>query len=292
MGGVDELPVGGVPTQQGVDVIEARRVVAMARGGREDRGQVQGIGPERGDVVQVLGDPVEVAAEELPRRGTSSGPGRVIPRRGYGPVGQRLGNAAAACEAVGEDLVDDRVVEPRRGLGGQGDPEVAAVGDVGLDQPRRGEPAVPGRAAVEQKAIVGDGVVRDQIRPPPGARGGPAVDARLDVRGLAVVDLPNCHTRHRILGGCAKEHGERVTVLLRRLWAVGRRSVVVRLLEQRTRRHRPCVIRCARQPLTDPAVRPVTSCFWANANTISMGMAAMTAPAAKKPQYWVIGLAT
>src|SRR5690606_36388954 len=80
------------------------RVVPMVRRRGEDRVEVDGGGAEVDQVVEPLGDPVQVTALEA------------VHRRWRVPVLERPGrrHPAAAGEAVGEDLVEDGVGDPRR----------------------------------------------------------------------------------------------------------------------------------------------------------------------------------
>ena len=97
-----------VATQQRVDRQVVVRVISMVRGGREDRRQVQRRDPEVREVVEPLGDPQEVAALEAVDRRWARPMVRVRPGLGPGSTGS---------EPVGEDLVEDRVADPRWSVG-------------------------------------------------------------------------------------------------------------------------------------------------------------------------------
>ena len=90
---------GLVAAEQRVDLVEAGGVVAVIGLGREERGQVEGVDADVGQVVEALGDAVQVAPGQLhpapgPRRATGSsqaaGPGG-----GLGPGGTGRPSAAA-----------------------------------------------------------------------------------------------------------------------------------------------------------------------------------------------------
>ncbi len=102
--GVEQLAQGVVAAEQRVDLEVVVRVIAMVRGRTEDRGQVDRGDPEVLEVVEVLGDPAQVAALE-PVIGR-----RRVPRL----EDARLVDPVAAGEPVREDLVEDRVADPGR----------------------------------------------------------------------------------------------------------------------------------------------------------------------------------
>ena len=102
MGRVEELAQGRVAAEQGIDLEVVVRVVAVVRGGREDRGQVERRDPEVRQHRQVLDDPEQVAALE------AVGRGRIRP----GLEVARLGHPVAGREAVWKDLVEDGVADP------------------------------------------------------------------------------------------------------------------------------------------------------------------------------------
>ena len=101
---VDELAQGCVAAEQWIDLQVVVRVIAVVRGGGEDRGQVQGGDPQVGQHRQVLGDAQQVAALEA------------VEGRWIGPRLEmtRLGHAVAGGEAVGEDLIEDGIANPAR----------------------------------------------------------------------------------------------------------------------------------------------------------------------------------
>ena len=107
VGRVEELAEGGVAAEERVDPVVVPGVVAVVRGGGEDRVEVEGVHAEVLQVVELLGDAEEVAPLEAVggRRGV---PGLEV----RGP-----GEALAPREAVGEDLVEDGVADPGGCLG-------------------------------------------------------------------------------------------------------------------------------------------------------------------------------
>src|SRR5690606_35659052 len=95
-----QQPQGGVAAEQRVDVIEGGGVVAVVGAGGEDRGEVDGVGAEALDVVEVADDAVEVAAVELLGGAGTAGDNRVaVPVAGQRPVRQ-VGHGAGAGEPV------------------------------------------------------------------------------------------------------------------------------------------------------------------------------------------------
>ena len=112
---VDQLAQRFVAAQQRIHPPVVVGVVPMIRGRGEDRVQADGVDPQVDQVVEMLGDPQQVAAlEAVPRR-------RIVPRLQV----TGLVYARAPRESVREDLVDDRVSYPRRGIvvgGYQGSP--------------------------------------------------------------------------------------------------------------------------------------------------------------------------
>jgi len=55
----------GVAAQQRVDFVEGGRVVAVRAAGGEERGEIHHVGTQSRNVVEMLGSPVEVAAEQF-----------------------------------------------------------------------------------------------------------------------------------------------------------------------------------------------------------------------------------
>jgi hypothetical protein len=68
-GGVEECPERRRPAEQWIDLVVVPGVVAMVRCGREDRVEVEAADPEVGELVEPVGQPVEVPALEAERRG-------------------------------------------------------------------------------------------------------------------------------------------------------------------------------------------------------------------------------
>ena len=205
---VGEAHEGLVPAEQGIDAVERRGVVAVHRARGEDRREVHGVRAERPDVIEAVDDPVEIAAEELPARDVAADGGLVVPAHRDGPRGQvdAHGRQRAALvvgprvptarEAVGEDLVDHGVVDPRGRVLVEDQAEVRRVRDVPRHEPGCREPRVRRhigpRRADEAEAVRRHGVRRDDGALPP-----PARLARLSVRVLA---------RHDARGDLAVDH--------------------------------------------------------------------------------------
>ncbi len=101
---VEQLAQGVVATEQRIDRQVVVGVVAVVGGRGEDRGEVQRGDPEVLEIVEPLDDPAQVATLEAVHRRWS------VPRL------ERAGlvDALAGREPVGEDLVEDRVADPRR----------------------------------------------------------------------------------------------------------------------------------------------------------------------------------
>ncbi len=226
--------VGVVATEHGVDPVERRGVVAVVALAREHRRRVDDGGPEPGHVVEVVDDPVEVAAVQLQGRARVAAlvdhlvvPGRRDrPRRRRAPVGRE-----GAGEAVGEDLVDEPVAGPVRCGVVRGHLEVERVRPVVLDHAGSGHPALA-RAAHDQEAVVRDGVVDRQLADPPDRPAVLAVDAALVEDRLGVVRRPDPDRVDRVGGGDPQPNRDGGAELGRLVGQVERRAVVVRLVEE------------------------------------------------------------
>ena len=205
---------GLVPAQQRIHGVEGRGVVAVHRPRREHGGEIDGVRAEGGDVVQPVDHPVEVAAVELLPGDDSLHRGLVLPGHRDRPLREVLRSRTAvtihrhrgaAGEAIGEDLVDDRIVHPARGglLGDE--PEVGRVGHVPGHQPGRGEPGIGGGGSARRgdgavrgehaEAIDHHGVDDPQRRLPPGA--GRLPRGKGELRGA---DLPVGHRAQSEVG--------------------------------------------------------------------------------------------
>lgn len=77
---------GSIPAELRVDTVERRCVVAMVRPGREYRAQVDGVGACAGDVIEVGGDPIQVAAIKQVRGLWSIPDDRIVPTLGGPPT--------------------------------------------------------------------------------------------------------------------------------------------------------------------------------------------------------------
>src|SRR5581483_11950826 len=271
-----------VAAEQRVDPGERRRVVAVVRPGREERRQVEDVGAEGRDVVEVLLDPAQVAAEEL-GGGLRRAPLRQrVPLAAHRPLG-RLHCQPARGEAVREDLVHDRArmpVGPPRARRGD---EVVRVRDVVADPPPAVHPREARLAAPEQPAVADRRAGRRERRSPPGLAAGLRVDDRLDRARLAVVHGAQDHA----VGGAARR-AQPDDAALARVVELELRPVVVRLAEQVP--HAADVGN--RHPLTDPAVSPLTIQRWSTKKSAATGTAAISVPAVNGPQVWSYWLLT
>ncbi len=121
-----------VPTEGRVDREVVHRVVTVVGRRGEDRGEVDGIDAEVGEVVDVVGDPGEVATQHA-----AAGRDRVP---WHDVVG--IERAIAVGETIREDLIDDGAGRPPRRLVGRqpvgGDGEPIEPLD-GAGDPRRAE---------------------------------------------------------------------------------------------------------------------------------------------------------
>ena len=140
----------GIAAEQRVDVVERCCVVAMRAARGEKRGQVDDVGAESCDVVEVLGRPVQVAAEEL------AAPVRALrqfrPRSAHGPLGLRHVELARR-EAVRKHLVNHRLGRPLRVLHTDSHDEVVGIRRVVRVKPGRVQPRVGIRVRREQEPV-------------------------------------------------------------------------------------------------------------------------------------------
>jgi hypothetical protein len=84
---------------------------------RENWREVDQIGAELLNVVEVLGYAIEVAAVELPANDVVDVDDGVVPLLSDRPIGYGRAVFAGGGETVGEDLVDDGVADPRGWFG-------------------------------------------------------------------------------------------------------------------------------------------------------------------------------
>ena len=262
--------LGGQPAQRvvtaehRVDPVEGRRVVPMVRPGGEERSQVEDVRTQALEVVEVVGDPVQVAAVEMSALVLApDSVDRLRPARGDRPVGHAAAppsgehRTRGLGEPVREDLVDDGVEGPVRRRPVVGDqPEVAGVRDITQVQPGAVEPGIPGRASGEDPPVARDRIVAGQPGPPPrvgAVRPCGVHDGRDELR-LAVGDRADVHVVQRQVGRDTQPHADHVSEPRCGLGDVERGAVVVgggEKIRDRVPGH-----------LTDPAVIPLISCFW------------------------------
>jgi len=95
---------GGVVAQQRIDLEVVVSVVAMAGGRGEDRVQVDGVDTQVGEPVEAVGDSCKVTSL------VSVKARRRVPRFQT----RRLRRPSRTGEPVGEDLIEDGVLDPRR----------------------------------------------------------------------------------------------------------------------------------------------------------------------------------
>ena len=122
----DAQLVGGVAqgaeillvSQHGVDLLIVAGTVAVVLRGLKDGAEVEGLHPQAVEVGQLLHDPLQIAAEEIPVAHLAVGVGpvlRLLPPAGVDGASPRhaggVGHSGAA-EAVGEDLIGDALPKP------------------------------------------------------------------------------------------------------------------------------------------------------------------------------------
>ena len=107
MGFVDHAPQGRRPAQHGIDFFVVVRVIAVVGRRLKDRREVDGIDTQVGEVIEVFDHADQVA------------PLIAVIGRLRTPLVQvlRLGQAQRPREAVGKDLVENRVANPVGSLG-------------------------------------------------------------------------------------------------------------------------------------------------------------------------------
>ena len=226
--------VGLVAAEQRVDPVERRGVVAVVALAGEDRGRVDDGGADLGDVVEVVDDPVQVAAEQLERgvRVRALEDDLVVPRGRHRPLGGGpLVGGRGAREAVREDLVDDAVAAPVGRGGVRGDPEVEGVRRVVVDRAGPGEPPLP-VAGGEQEAVVRHRVVHRQRALPPHRVLVAGHDRARVERRLRVVRRADPHRVHRVAGPGPAPDLDRPAQGRHLVADVRRGAVVVRLVQQ------------------------------------------------------------
>ncbi|MDI2021252.1 hypothetical protein PJL18_01771 [Paenarthrobacter nicotinovorans] len=300
-----QLHQGLVPAQERVHRVERGCIVTVVGAGRKERSQVQDIDAQLPEVIELARDSRQVSPIELSSCLPARPDNRLIPGTSDGPIGNRVAICLLrAGEPVREHLVHGSSAEPLRRRGKRCRPEIGGVGHIAPEKPlgvevpvapphragyrraryRRARYRRAGGSAVvvrfcdfQQEAVLGHGIGYQHRRFPPFPAVGRAQSDGGVVARLAVLDGPDPDLRRRTppLGdaypeadGIAKGYGLR-----------GGRgdeeagAVVVRKRDGHV------------QPFTEPAVSPLTMYFCRNRNSAMTGMAAMTAPAAKIPQF-------
>ena len=199
VGGALERRERLVAAEERVDLLERGRVVAVVGLGREEGCQVDRVGTERLDPVEVLLDTGEVAAEELAVGVARARLRPPIPVAAERPGG-RGGSVATGREPVDEDLVDDGgevPVRPSR-LGRQ----LEVVGRRHLVGVRPGavDPPVAEPAAGQEPPVREDRVAQRDLGVPPGLAIAARRGSRLDRARLAVAHVAQQHGLGRAVG--------------------------------------------------------------------------------------------
>ena len=157
-----------VAAEQLVDLVEPVSVIAMVGARRKERGEVEQVHPEPLEVVEVLSHAVEVAAVELPRRRGALVDRLVIPLGGFGPVGQRppIGSGRTR-EAIGKDLVHDRLGSPGRSRRVRDELEVVVVARLDVAEARTAQPDEAPVCVLDREAVAVHGVAHLDLGLPP-----------------------------------------------------------------------------------------------------------------------------
>ena len=183
-----------VTTEQRIHVVEARRVVPMRAPSREDWCEVQNVGAEIPNVVQVPLYPRKISAVKLERGVRPATLRQPLPFARNGPNGP-FHIEAARGEPVGKDLVNNRTAMPRRCIRSDSEHVVIRSGDVVSVRSDAIQPAVAELPAIDQPAIASGRIRHGEIRPPPRVDSIVLIDDRLDDRRLSVLNAPEPHAR-------------------------------------------------------------------------------------------------
>ncbi len=252
----------GITAEMRGDPVVVDRVVAVIGPRFEDRIEVDGVHAEVGQVVELSFDARKVAAEELDH-GRCTRARRLVPGAPAGRVAA-VGPGAvldvvrwvAIREAVGEDLVEDAVGQPRRRVEPGNEPEVLAVRRSGTMEARSVEPERPVPRAYEESVPGRRHGEPDGDLPP--AAGRPGSDlAQLRERLLAVRRRAQEDPIDRLVEPCPDPESDLVAdpEPVRRT-VPGRDDVPDRAVVVEGGERNP-----VGQPFTAPDVRPPTMYF-------------------------------
>src|SRR5438270_6739571 len=221
----------------------------------------------------------QIAAVKLARRVAAAAFRKPVPLALHGPVRPRRAfGGAGRREPVREDLVHDRACMPRRSARIEGEHEVVGAGDLVRMHAEAVHPAVAGEAAVDEPAVANRCVRDGQVGPPPRPAAGILVHDRLRGVRLAVGDVAQPDLLRRAVRRAQSYRGGPAHPI-RPVDDVQLRAVVMRLGQSRR-----ALTAHDRHPFTAPCERPLTMKRCSQMKSAAAGTAAMSAPAAKKPQ--------
>ena len=197
---------------------------------REDGREIQQVHAERHQVVELLGDAIEVSAVELLRAPRHDRVDRGVPARGDRPLRRRMrAGLRGAREAVGENLGHHGICQPRRRrrVGDEG--EVLGVEGLERVQPGLVEPLHASVLVDEQPAVAVARIAdRDGCLPPLPAVGRAEADGIRPFR-LVIGIRPRADRGQRTVARRhSQSHGDDVAERRREIRHVQRRAVVVR----------------------------------------------------------------
>ena len=249
----------------------------MGRRGGEERSEIDQVDADSFEVTEALFDTCEVTTEPLPCADVG-----IVRERGIPSFWDRPRRCDSLFTrrgvSIDEDLVADRVVEPRWRRVVRRDLEIAGIGHIAKGQASLVHPRIPRGAALEQKPVGGDGIVQRQVCDPPrhtiGNRG-VGVDSGLGHQWFGVGSRTHAHSCGST---CRRNSQPNLHGAAERAWTgagVHLRAVVMRLIgESHAGRD---------HSLTAPDVSPETMNRCRNRNRMTTGIAPINAPAANGP---------